>query len=483
MNVADQALPRPWKMTRPEKVATLVFVGSVIVGILFPFPVTKYILGVVLGLTFVYVATRGFYLAVSFFCFLLPLQVLASNNSFLIPGLNVQTGFVLMFILLAIKFSAEQKYPPAADELTNPLLVPVIGLLATVVVSAGHSSFAYGLDLGDQLARVKNWFSYSILAFLGFRLIIDRREKLFVLASILIVTALNAAYSLRDILMNPSLNVESNRAVSFIALQPNLYAGFLVLYSFFFLSLLIYYPLSKTGRVLVSFGAALVLINLVYTLSRGAWLAFMVTAVVISATKSRRMLLPLLLIAGTVYFWLPDVASDRFQSSFEGQYDPRFLTEENVTVQEAASRIVQWKTFLPLLAERPIVGVGFGRYGPTIYEKRIDEKPRSAHSSIIEIGIEEGLIGLAFYIAIILVAFSGASRIFRESSDPVDRTLALGFMAATLALLLLDVTGTRFRNSNIMAFYWILAGITLNAAPRESRTRLPSTKTGAGSTP
>ena len=297
---------------------------------------------------------------------------------------------------------------------------------------------------------------------------------MFLLVSILLVTFFNAAYSLRDTLTNPSLNIEGNRAVSLIAIQPNLYAGFLVLYSFFFLSLLVNYPLSRTGRILTGAGTAVVLINLVYTLSRGAWLAFMMSALLVSATKSRKLLVPLLLIAAALYLWLPDVASERFQSSFEGEYDPRFLTEQNVTVDEAASRIVQWKTFLPLLAEKPVIGVGFGRYGITIYQKRIDEKPRSAHSSVIEIGIEEGVIGLAFYAGIILVAFLGASRIFKASRDPVDRTLALGLMTASVALFLLDLTGTRFRNSNIMAFYWILCGITLNtslAAPGATQRR------------
>jgi hypothetical protein len=40
--------------------------------------------------------------------------------------------------------------------------------------------------------------------------------------------------------------------------------------------------------------------------------------------------------------------------------------------------------------------------------------------------------------------------------------LALGLAAATLCVLLLDLSGNRSRDPHVMVFYWILAGITLN---------------------
>ena len=120
-------------------------------------------------------------------------------------------------------------------------------------------------------------------------------------------------------------------------------------------------------------------------------------------------------------------------------------------------------------SDDPIIGVGFGQYGPTIFRKGIDYKPRSAHSSIIEIGIEEGIIGLMFYFAILIVIYRNASRVYKETTDPLDKALSLGLLGATVTLLFLDLTGTRFRSSNIMAFYWILTGLTLNVWPTLKR--------------
>jgi hypothetical protein len=46
-------------------------------------------------------------------------------------------------------------------------------------------------------------------------------------------------------------------------------------------------------------------------------------------------------------------------------------------------------------------------------------------------------------------------------------------MAATLCLFFLDMTGTRFFSGEIMAYYWMLAGLTLNINSMASETRIP----------
>jgi len=360
--------------------------------------------------------------------------------------------------------------PTSVIEHKNPVIFPLCGLLFTIIFSALHSALLSGADLLDLLARVKNGFSYALFAYLTFKYVRVRREKLFVLGSIVCVTTLNAIYSLRDVVTNPSLNIERNRLVSLITDQPNLYAGFLAMYIFFFLALLIHYPLSRRTRLFLGACTVLVLISFVYTLSRGAWLAFICGISIITFVKSKRLLIPVMLIGLLFVLWMPDVVTERWKSGFEGEYNPEFLiTTEKVTVDEAASRIVQWRTFLPLLAEHPIIGVGFGQYGATIFQKGIDYKPRSAHSSIIEIGIEEGIIGLLFYFAILTIIYRNASKIYKETTDPLDKALSLGLLGATVTLLFLDLTGTRFRSSNIMAFYWILTGLTLNVWPTLKR--------------
>jgi hypothetical protein len=56
--------------------------------------------------------------------------------------------------------------------------------------------------------------------------------------------------------------------------------------------------------------------------------------------------------------------------------------------------------------------------------------------------------------------------VLKTTTHPVERVLAFSLGAATLCLFLLDLSGTRFRNGNLMAYYWVLAGLALNSATK-----------------
>jgi O-antigen ligase len=101
-------------------------------------------------------------------------------------------------------------------------------------------------------------------------------------------------------------------------------------------------------------------------------------------------------------------------------------------------------------------------YAPTHYELGNDDRPRSPHSSIIALGVEEGLIGLALYLWLLFAIYTQAARQFRTAQVAVEKALLFGAMSATVCLFLLDMTGTRFFSGEIMAYYWMLIGMALN---------------------
>jgi O-antigen ligase len=355
-------------------------------------------------------------------------------------------------------------------------LLCFVGLL---FLSALNSSLYPDQQLPDLITRIKNWMIYSIFLGLAFTHVRDRRQKLFVTAVAFVMITFTAADSVSSTLANEGLaaNPLRHRAGGLVTPQPNIYAGFLAMYLFFFIGFLTQYPLSLRGKAIVAAGTALVVLNLVYTFSRGAWLAAAAAALFISGAKSRRALVPVLAILAAVYLWAPEAAVSRFESGFQGEYDPALLLKEDTDATEAASRIIQWRSFLPMLSANPLLGVGLGRYAREYYEAGHDVKLRSAHSSIIEIAVENGVFAIICYFWILWVIYRRASTVFRASDDPLERSLALGVVGATVALLLLDVTGTRFRNGDIIVLYWIFAGMVLNSyvrLPAPSATPTPA---------
>ena len=307
---------------------------------------------------------------------------------------------------------------------------------------------------------------YALLGLIVFRKVKKPEHKLMVLVCVFASVMINVLISLREVSQTLASGriFMRHRAVSLISDQPNLYAGFLSMYLFFFIAFLMYYPLSRKYKLLLFGATVLVAINLVYTMSRGGWLACCLAGLFVTGTKARRLSLPIAVLGTILYVWLPDMAVERSSTAFQGEYDPKLLlNSEGVESDDAAMRIVQWRSFLPMMAEHPIFGVGYGGFEEFFQAGGYFPVAKGAHSSVIQFGVELGLVGLVLYTWILVAAYRGSSRVFRTAGHPIDRALGLGLLAATVCLFLLNLTGTRFTSGNIMAFYWILAGITLNS--------------------
>jgi O-antigen ligase len=447
-----------------DKWLLAIFFGCGALAVAYPQPLTKMLVAVVLAVGYLRAALTSFHLALAGFILFVSFFDTAFRGSILIPGLNLQTGFVLFLVVCAVMAD------PGKGELPrNPTETPLICFLLVMTVSAVMVSITTSTDLMSTFTRVKNSVAYPSLMLLAYRRVREPRHKLMIVICVFVAVLANVLFSLREVGVTQALHLAfmRHRATSLISTQPNLYAGFLSIYLFFFIAFLMYYPASRKVKLILLGATCLVVMNLVYTMSRGAWLACIVAAVYVTGTKGRRLLVPIAILAVFVYFWAPDIAGDRWGTTLTGKYDPSLLVQnrEESDAEEAAVRVVQWRSFASMVSEHPVFGVGYGGFAEFFKSGGYFPVAKSAHSSIIEIGVEFGVIGLIFYFWILGATYRAASRTFKVSTHPIDRALGLGLLAATVCLLLLDLSGTRFRNGDIMAFYWILIGITLNALP------------------
>jgi O-antigen ligase len=339
--------------------------------------------------------------------------------------------------------------------------------MVVLVLSAFHTVAISDRGLSEELGSIKNSFIYSVFFWIAFVHIRKSREKLAILLFVFLGVLLNVAVSLRGVssTLAAGLIFLRHRATSLISEQPNLYGGFLALYLFFFLGLLLYGGLSKRHRTVLAFCTGLVALNLLYTLSRGAWLAAALTACFVAVTKSRRMLAPMALCVLGLMLLAPGVVVERWQETVTSdEYSLQRLTADKANIDEAASRIIQWRTLPEMFLLSPLTGIGKGQYAATHYEFGYDNVHRSPHSSIIAIAVEEGLFGIICYAWVLIAVYRSAAKRFRTPGDPIEKALSFGTMAATVCLFFLDLTGSRFFSGEIMAYYWILTGMTLNIA-------------------
>jgi O-antigen ligase len=464
----------PARLDTGDKALLGLWFGCGVLAVAFPHRITKVVVAIVLGLGYLRASLTHFHLALAGFILFLSFFDTANRGSLVLPGVNLQTVF-LIFLLVCAAGSVTDAAGSVTDKVhhsRNPAETPLLGLIAVTVLSAIFVVSTSNVGPLNMFARVKNSAAYPLLMLLAYRRIREPGHKLMIVICVFAAVLANVLFSLREVSITQALNLTfmRHRATALISTQPNLYAGFLSLYLFFFIAFLMYYPAGRKHKLLLFGATGLVVMNLVYTMSRGAWLACLVAAVYVSGAKGRRLLVPVAVLSVFVYFWAPEMATQRWDSSLQGKYDPTLLVqgEEESDADEAAVRIVQWRSFLPMMAQNPMFGVGYGGFDDFFKNGGFFPVAKSAHSSIIEIGVEFGVIGLTLYFWILVATYRAASRVFKTAEQPIDRALGLGLLAATVCLLLLDLSGTRFRSGDIMAFYWILVGITLNARPQPS---------------
>ena len=174
---------------------------------------------------------------------------------------------------------------------------------------------------------------------------------------------------------------------------------------------------------------ALVSVNLALlaTLTRGAWIGLLVPATILLALKSRRWLAAILVAAVLIVLLAPAPVRKRLESIVDIGDES---TRDRIRIIAAGTR---------MLGDRPFLGHGPGTV-PLLYERyRSVESFRSnvnhLHSSFLQIAVEQGLIGLAAYLWLLLAALHRCWTGFRREVSSQACSLYLGIGLATVGFV------------------------------------------------
>jgi len=116
------------------------------------------------------------------------------------------------------------------------------------------------------------------------------------------------------------------------------------------------------------------------------------------------------------------------------------LTDETFA---AIERMTHWQAGLAMVRDSPWIGVGVGTFNIRFPEFsphpafRISQG--HAHNYYLHAAAETGLLGLAAYLLVLLLALAAALRAARQGWSPLDRALGLGALAATTAVMVHNV--------------------------------------------
>ena len=243
--------------------------------------------------------------------------------------------------------------------------------------------------------------------------------------------------------------------------DPNHYAVFLVVALTCAAALVLRGGLRPDVRLAVGLLGLTILLGLLSSYSRTGWGATIVAAVALAgllrSMGGRRLRLGrrgVIAVAGATLAFAAVLAPAA--ANFAERLNPsaEINTGSNETHRQTAE--FAWEAFL----EKPLLGIGSGGIG-----KALDQGPRTsgAHSSLLTVAGELGLLGLAALFAIVWAALTCAREALRRFDGP-DRAALAALFAAYVAYLAANVVYDLFFDD----FHWLLLGLlaAFAAAPR-----------------
>ncbi len=136
-------------------------------------------------------------------------------------------------------------------------------------------------------------------------------------------------------------------------------------------------------------------------------------------------------------------------------------------------RFEMWQFWLQRIAERPLLGIGFGHDLPrdTFYDIRpqhwINLMFAHAHNVFLDVAIGTGLIGLTVFIFALSAACRRFAARLREGSL-AEALPAIAGIALVVGVLAKNLTDD-FMSRNPLFAFWALLGLTLGAVVRQRR--------------
>jgi O-antigen ligase len=301
------------------------------------------------------------------------------------------------------------------------------------------------------------WLAFLLVCILVSRSSREELERVLacvaITGGILGVLAMTGA---SDIEVQAGGRLATNRAQAIFA-HPNVLA--------FFLILSIGPALALAGRgararrVLMVACAAAAIGGITLTLARGGIVGAAVSLVVLMAWPPfRRIAIPLLAVLAIAVTFNFNSIQDAKEVTLVRERLSTITTPGGV---QENTRFGIWRRSLPMVGERPWLGVGEGNYSEAspgfglldIGGVHYDH----AHNILLTIAIETGLLGLALFLLFLWAAARAALRALRAQRSPVF-PLALGMTAALCGLLVTSIGEYPPRTNAILAVIMVEVG-------------------------
>jgi O-antigen ligase len=346
--------------------------------------------------------------------------------------------------------------------------------MAVGALGAFHANENAANPFGAALWDLKDWARPFLYYYLVRGLLAERRDVrsfaivLFYSATLVGVSTWHEGFD------KAGGSIDKSRARG-PAGQANSNGAFLVYYGAPMLGLFVRPEARGLRRGLALAGFLVTARAMLYTYSRGAYIAVLVSVAGMLLLRS-----PLHFGAAAALGWgaesagmMPSSVVKRLGETTKSDveiYDPSLTANLD---KSSRDRLLLWNAARAMIEANPWQGVGLDRFAATV-DEYVDEPlperhPRDAHNAFLLTAAELGLPGLAMMVLNLVSLLTLAVYVYFSHRHPLDRGLALGFVGTMLAVLVSCIFGSRFSDDAVIGYFWMLAALlmVINAQPRD----------------
>jgi len=225
----------------------------------------------------------------------------------------------------------------------------------------------------------------------------------------------------------------------------------------------------------------LLLLLLIMTFTRGAWVGMAIFLFVIGVFKYRKMLFwftGTIIAFYTLFFPLDLLVRQYTDTSLQ-----KIQIIERLTARNEDADSIQWRFDLveetiPLIAMRPKLGYGYGTFEAVWGDNRnlihLWDDSAEAHNDYLRFGLELGIIGLVLYGMFLLSLLWRSVQYYRvEQKEKGLSHISLHLMAFLSAFIAVSITDNMLHHTPVMWLMFIWLGAMFGTLAKEIRTEHP----------
>lgn len=207
------------------------------------------------------------------------------------------------------------------------------------------------------------------------------------------------------------------------------------------------------------------LLCLVFTFSRGAWISFAGAIVVFGLLRDRRII-ALFAIGGImVFIFVPSVANRLLY----------MLSPTYIASSIRGGRIGRWDKAIQIIQNYPLIGMGFGRFGGAVAARYQIPGTFYVDNFYLKTAVETGIIGLVSLVSLFIAALRQGMRSIWMVQDRLLQDIGIGVFCGLIGMLAHNVVENVFEVPMMSTLFWILVAALVSlryvSIPEQSKCK------------